>query len=91
MISLFQGKHKDRNHRAFFKATETSRRYYKFLKFQGPKLGFVPLSNLPPIKIRNYCLVSGKARGIYSKRIKLSRHQLKKYFSYLKSIRNSSW
>jgi len=91
MISILQTSIKDKAQRLSYKASETERRYYKFLKLQGHNLGYIPLKTLPPMHFKNYCLVSGKARSVYSKKFRLSRHQVKKYFTFVKGLRNSSW
>lgn len=91
MISLLQTSRKDKKYRLQYKISEMERRYYKLLKIQATQVGFMPLHTLPRIKLRNYCLVSGRARSIYSKKFRMSRHQIKAYFGYLTGLTNSSW
>jgi ribosomal protein S14 len=91
MVSILQTSIKEKKQRKAFKISESKRRYYKFLKMQSSLLGYMPLYNLPKIHFKNYCLVSGRSRSVYSKKFRMSRHQIKKYFSYIKGLRNSSW
>jgi ribosomal protein S14 len=77
--------------RLAYKASELQRRYYKLLKLQASNIGVVPLRTLPKIQLKNYCLISGKARSVYSRKFRLSRHQIKKYFSYIYGLTNASW
>lgn len=91
MISILQTSKKDRYYRKLYKTSEMERRYYKFLKITSLSLGVVPLLNLGKIRIRNHCLITGKPRGVYSKRYRLSRHQIKAYFQYITGLRGSSW
>jgi ribosomal protein S14 len=91
MISLVQTSLKDKNQRKNFKQTEIERRYYKLLKLQATTIGFIPLRTLPKIQLKNYCLITGKARSVYSKKLRLSRHQIKAYFKYIFNLRASSW
>jgi len=91
MVSILHKSVKERNRRIKYKFSESSRRYYKFLKIQSCVLGYMPLNTLPKVQTKNYCLVSGSARSIYSKKFRMSRHQVKKYFEYICGLVNSSW
>lgn len=91
MISRLQTSLKQKIQRNLFKNTELERRYYKLLKLQATTVGFMPLRKLPKVHIKNYCLLSGKARSVYSRKLRLSRHQIKAYFVYLTDLRISSW
>lgn len=48
------------------------------------------IQTLPNTKITNYCILTGRSRGVY-RDFKLSRHQIKQNFSYLTGLRNSSF
>jgi len=91
MISILQTSIKDKKQRISFKASELERRYYKLMKLQATTVGFMPLRTLPKIHFKNYCLITGRARSVYSKKFRLSRHQIKRYFNYISHLRNSSW
>lgn len=91
MISILQTSKKDKQHRIHYKNSELERRYYKLLKIQAHNIGFMPLHSFPKVQIRNFCLISGKARSVYSKHFRVSRHQIKKLFNYLHFIKGSSW
>jgi ribosomal protein S14 len=91
MISILQTSVKDKKQRLVYKASEIERKYYKLLKIQAQTIGFVPLRTLPKVQLKNYCLITGRARSVYSKKFRLSRHQIKAYFSYLTNLRNASW
>jgi ribosomal protein S14 len=91
MISRLQTSLKQKIQRNVFKESELERRYYKLLKLQATSVGFMPLRKLPKIHIKNYCILSGKARSVYSKKLRLSRHQIKAYFNYITDLKISSW
>lgn len=91
MISILQTSIKEKKQRLLFKVSEQERRLYKFMKIQATTLGFIPLQTLPKMHCKNYCLVSGRARSVYSKRFRLSRHQIKAKFSHLTGLSISSW
>nr|ADZ99053.1 ribosomal protein S14 [Physarum polycephalum] len=91
MISILQTSIKDKKQRMQFKASEMERRYYKLMKLQATNIGFMPLRTLPKVQLKNYCLITGRARSIYSKKFRISRHQIKAYFTYISGLRNSSW
>lgn len=91
MISLLQTSIKEKKRRLQFRTTELERRYNKLLKIQASNIGFLPLRTLPKMQFKNYCLVTGRARSVYSRKFRLSRHQVKTYFSYLTGLRISSW
>lgn len=91
MVSIRQTSIKQKKQRHLFKISEKTRRSYKFLKKNASRLGYMPVRNLTPIRIKNSCLITGHQHSVYSKRLRLSRHQIKKYFSYITSLRNSSW
>lgn len=48
------------------------------------------LQKMPNIKINNYCLLTGRDKGVY-RAFKLSRHQIKENFKFLNGLRNSSF
>lgn len=48
------------------------------------------IQNLPNIKINNYCILTGRDKGVY-RDFKLSRHQIKQNFKFLTGLRNSSF
>jgi ribosomal protein S14 len=91
MISRLQTSLKQKIQRNIFKESELERRYYKLLKLQATTVGFMPLRKLPKIHIKNYCILSGKARSVYSRKLRLSRHQIKAYFNYITDLKISSW
>jgi ribosomal protein S14 len=91
MISILQTSIKEKKQRLQYKTTESHRRYLKFMKMQATTIGYMPLYTPPKARFKNYCLVSGRARSVYSKKFRLSRHQIKHYFSFLKSLRISAW
>lgn len=91
MISILQTSRKDRKYRAKYRSSELHRRYYKLLKIKAHHIGFIPLHKLPKIQLRNYCLISGRARSVYSKKLRLSRHQIKGFFLYVTGLKSSSW
>jgi ribosomal protein S14 len=91
MISLLQTSIKEKKQRIKFKTSESERRFYKFQKIQARNLGTFPLHTLPKKRIKNFCLVSGSARSVYSRKFRLSRHQVKRYFSFIRGLRISSW
>ncbi len=79
-----------RQERRNFRAVEKTKKYNKFVRLSARKLGFIFFSTTLPLRVKNHCLVSGESRGVYST-FKLSRHAIKKYFSSLYGLRNSSW
>lgn len=88
-------KMKDHSARIAIRLYERKKRYLKFMLCQ--KLPFSlrnsyrkQLGGLPHRPITNYCLLSGRARGVY-RTFKLSRHQIKKNFIFLTGLRTSSW
>jgi ribosomal protein S14 len=91
MISKLQTSRREKKQRHQYKISEPTRRYYKFLKLQSRILGFMPLVKLPKVQTKNYCLVTGSAHSVYSKRFRLSRHQVKRYFGYINGLTISSW
>lgn len=91
MISILQTSKKDKKQRFIFKTSEMERRYYKLLKLTAGTTGCIPLHTLPKIQLKNCCLITGRARSIYSKKFRLSRHQIKAYFRYITGLRTSSW
>jgi len=91
MTSILQTSLKDKKNRLIFKNSEQDRRLYKLFKLNAKKVGFMPLSKLPKKQLNNSCLVSGKTRSVYSKKFRLSRHQIKASFSAIFGLRNSSW
>lgn len=91
MISKLQNSRQEKKHRHQYKITESTRRYYKFLKLQSRVVGFMPIQKLGKVEIKNFCLISGSAHSIYSRRFRMSRHQIKKYFSFVNGLRLSSW
>jgi len=91
MISRLQTSLKQKVQRLNFKESERKRRYYKLLKIQASSVGFMPLCKLPKIHIKNYCLLSGRARSVYSRKLRLSRHQIKAYFTFITDLKVSSW
>jgi len=91
MISKLQTSIKEKKQRIKYKASEIQRRYYKLLKIQANVVGFMPLLKLPKVHIKNYCLLTGKARSVYARKFRLSRHQIKAYFTFLTDLRISSW
>lgn len=91
MISILQNTIKEKKRRIEYKNSEQKRRYYKFLNIQAPNIGYQVIKTLNKNRSRNFCLVSGHARSIYSRKFRLSRHQIKKYFSYVTGLRNASW
>jgi ribosomal protein S14 len=91
MISRLQTSLKQKIQRNLFKESELERRYYKLLKIQATTIGFMPLRKLSKVHIKNYCLLSGKARSVYSRKLRLSRHQIKAYFTYITDLKVSSW
>lgn len=46
--------------------------------------------NLKVSKINNYCILTGRNRGVY-RDFRLSRHQIKQNFKFLTGLRNSSF
>jgi ribosomal protein S14 len=91
MISKLQTSKKEKKLRHQYRITEPTRRYYKFLKLQSRILGFMPLVKLPKVHFKNYCLVTGSGHSVYSKRFRLSRHQVKRYFGYITGLTVASW
>jgi ribosomal protein S14 len=91
MLSLLQTSIKDKKQRLHYKSSELKRRYIIYLKRQATRLGVATLETLPRLYFKNYCLVSGRARSVYSRKFRLSRHQVKRYFEYIKGLRSSSW
>jgi ribosomal protein S14 len=91
MISKLQTSIKEKKQRHILKESELERRYYKLLKLQASSIGFIPLRTLPKIHLKNYCLLTGRARSIYSKKFRLSRHQVKSMFAFIRGLRISSW
>jgi len=91
MISRLTTSLRQKAQRISFKQSDIVRRYYKLLKLQAATVGFMPLRKLPKVHIKNYCILSGKARSVYSRKLRLSRHQIKAYFTYMTDLRISSW
>ena len=91
MISRYQTSIKQKIQRHKYYQSEILRRHYKLLKLNAKRTGIMPLLSLPGITIKNYCLMTGKARSVYAGKFGLSRHQVKAYFCYLTGLRNSSW
>jgi hypothetical protein len=91
MISKLQTSIKQKIQRINYQQSELARRYYKLSKIRAHALGYMPLCKLPKIHIKNYCLLSGRARSVYARKLRLSRHQIKAYFVYLTDLRVSSW
>jgi len=91
MISILQTSIREKKHRLAFKSSESQRKYYKFQKIQARNIGTFPIHTLTKARLKNFCLVSGKARSVYSRKFRLSRHQVKRYFSYIRGLRISSW
>ena len=91
MISLLQTSKKDKIKRSSYKQSELERRYYKLLKIHANNIGLAPIQTHPKIQIRNYCLITGRARSIYSRKFRISRHQIKKMFTFITNLRSSSW
>lgn len=96
MVSIYQTSIAEKKKRARFAATELLRRYRKFLKIQSHRLQEDHMlllmktgQSLALPSIKNKCLVSGSSHSIY-KHFRLSRHQVKNYFRFLK-IRPSSF
>lgn len=48
------------------------------------------LQELPNAKINNYCILTGRDKGVY-RDFKMSRHQIKQNFKFLTGLRNSSF
>lgn len=97
---------KDKKYRKDFQRTELQRRYLKFMRLQTIKQPFIKLDsrtkesqlikyqkllgNLPKTRFKNFCLLSGRGRGVY-RDFKISRHQIKSNFQFLTGLRSSSW
>jgi len=86
MVSLLQNLKKDKINRFKFKNSEMARRHYKLLKIRARSIGYIPLTNFTKIFVKNYCLVTGHAHSVYSKKFRMSRHQIKKYFGYITGL-----
>lgn len=91
MISIIQTSIREKKRRMIFKSSEKTRRNYKFIKINSSNLGFTVIKNMGKNQIKNLCLVTGHAHSVYSRKFRLSRHQVKKYFGFIKGLRNSSW
>lgn len=91
MISVTQTSIREKKRRAEFKSSENRRRHYKFIKINAHNLGFTVIKTLTKNRTRNLCLISGHAHSVYSGKFRLSRHQVKKYFTFITGLRNSSW
>jgi ribosomal protein S14 len=91
MVSITQTTVKEKKNRFLYKSSEIKRRYYKFMLLQANNVGYTLLKTLPKTRLRNLCLLTGHAHSVYSKKFRLSRHQVKKYFAYITGLRNSSW
>jgi ribosomal protein S14 len=90
-MSSIQKLKKDKQNRLNIQRYEITRRYLTYLKRQALRLGLYPLETMAATKYRNFCLVSGKARSIYSKAFRMSRHQIKAYFKFIYGLKQSSW
>ena len=91
MVSILQTSIREKKRREEYKASEYRVRYYKFIEIQARNLGYTMIKTLPKKRIRNLCLVTGHSHGVYTKKFRMSRHQVKKYFTYITGLRNSSW
>jgi ribosomal protein S14 len=91
MVSITQTSIREKKRRNEYKSSEYLRRYYKFIEIQANNIGYTLIKTLPKTRIRNLCLVTGHSHSIYSKKFRLSRHQVKKYFAYITGLKNSSW
>lgn len=91
MISIRQVSNKDIKQRQKFSSSEITRRNYKYFKLISRNMGYMPLYTFSKIRYKNACLVSGSSHSVYSKGLKLSRHQIKYYFKHLTGLRSSSW
>jgi len=91
MISIRQVSRKDYKQRHRFNSSELYRRHHKFFKLISRYTGVLPMYTLKKIKFKNTCLVSGSSKSVYSKGLKLSRHQIKYYFKHITGLRAASW
>lgn len=91
MVSRFQPTQKQHHIHHQIVQQELSMRSLRFLKLISKKLGVITLAKPKVLEKRSICLVTGKMRGVYTRKFRLSRHAVKLYFSYLKSLRISSW
>jgi ribosomal protein S14 len=91
MISLLQYAVREKTLRSKYKSSESIRRHYKFMKLNCSRIGYSPIKTLDKVRLKNYCLVSGSARSIYSRKFRLSRHNVKRYFAQIKGLRIASW
>jgi len=91
MISILQTSIREKKHRLVYRSSEHQRKHYKFQKIQARNIGAFPIHTLPKTRLKNFCLVSGKARSVYSRKFRLSRHQVKRYFSYIRGLTIGSW
>lgn len=91
MVSILQNLVKDKRRRIIYKNSERKNKHFKFLKINASQIGYIAITNLTKNSVHNFCLISGHGRSVYSKHLRLSRHQIKQYFSYIKTLRLSSW
>jgi len=91
MVSRFQPTQRQYKIHHQIAQRELSMRSLRFLKLVSKKLGAITLAKPKALEKRSICLVTGKMRGVYTSKFRLSRHAVKLYFSYLKSLRISSW
>jgi ribosomal protein S14 len=91
MVSILQKAIKEKKQRLAFRGSEIERRYIKLLKMHAVTLGYMPIRTMPKYHFKNYCLVSGSPKSVYAKNLRLSRHKIRAYFSYLRGLRISSW
>jgi ribosomal protein S14 len=93
MVSIRQVARKDYANRRKVYRIERARQRYRFLKIHATRVGFLDLQ--PEIhqisRVKNTCLMTGSSRSIYTKNLRLSRHAIKRYFSFVKGLQNSSW
>jgi ribosomal protein S14 len=76
--------------RKIYRAMERRKIMQSFIKCNARRTGFHVYSKFENVRIKNNCLLTGEARGVYSG-FKLSRYSIKKYFSSLYGLKNSSW
>lgn len=106
MAIKYHKKFKDKKNRINFKLNEKKKRYFKYMMLKYKKLVLIKtesekakslikiikhkIQSMPKIKINNYCILTGRDKGVY-RDFKLSRHQIKSNFKFLTGLKNSSF